>query len=625
MISSKRSLVGRLVLSFSLPSFVVLLLVVGIAYSRANAALREEVFEKLEAVAAVKQAALDAWIDHLYKESLLLSGIPDLVDATAVLADDSSTPREREAARSKIAALFHAAAETQPSISEIFLLSPAGGEVLVSTQPENVGQYRIYDRYYEAGKLAPFIQNVYPSPITLKPTVTLSAPIRDASGALQGVFAVHLSLDYLDASILQRTGLGRSGVVTLVDRHKVFVSGQHYGDLSVSKRADSRAIDEVVEGRSGSGIYPNLDATSVIGVYRWLESRELGLIVEMEEAEALEPARRLAGSIFAAGIVFLAVLILGTYLMARRIARPILSVAQAADRVSQGKLDTKATVRTDDEIGALARSFNGMVEQLAGHYAEMSEKILQLEQAENALHESLEELKGKNDELRRFNYTVSHDLKSPLVTIKGFLGFVEEELRAGHVDDALSDIERISEAADRMHQLLNDLLALSRIGRAHLPPEPCPLEELAREAVDSVAERTALERAEITIDPALPVVLAERGRFLQVFENLIGNALKYMGTQPSPRVEVGMRRNAEGPVVFVRDNGAGIDPAYHEKVFGLFERLSPDVDGTGVGLAIVQRIVESYGGRVWVESEGLGRGSTFCFTLPGGEDEEAPA
>ena len=143
-----------------------------------------------------------------------------------------------------------------------------------------------------------------------------------------------------------------------------------------------------------------------------------------------------------------------------------------------------------------------------------------------------------------------------------------------------------------------------------------------------VAAGTIAERGvEIEIDPRLPTVVGDRVRLLQVLQNLIENAVKYMGEQRSPKIEVGADGGAGGPpdrnpVIYVRDNGMGIDPLYHEKVFGLFERLDATAEGTGVGLALVRRIVELHGGRIWVESEGEGMGSTFCFTLAA---ESAPA
>jgi signal transduction histidine kinase len=122
----------------------------------------------------------------------------------------------------------------------------------------------------------------------------------------------------------------------------------------------------------------------------------------------------------------------------------------------------------------------------------------------------------------------------------------------------------------------------------------------------------------VDIRPGLPVVDGDRHRLLEVLQNLIENAVKFRSGQGEPVVEVGSRPGPDGPVVFVRDNGIGIDPRYHDRVFALFERLDPRVEGTGVGLALVRRIVEVHGGRVWVESDGAGRGSTFCFTLPPG-------
>ena len=240
----------------------------------------------------------------------------------------------------------------------------------------------------------------------------------------------------------------------------------------------------------------------------------------------------------------------------------------------------------------------------------------------------VEELEARNAELARFTYTVSHDLKSPLVTIKGFLGLLERDAQDGDLERMRHDIGRIQAAADRMRKLLEDLLELSRLGRLLNPPARVALGEVACEALALVAGDVAARGVEVEVDRDLPVVVGDRLRLVEVFQNLIENAVKYMGEQPEPRVEVGAGENAGEPVVYVRDNGIGIDPLYHDKVFGLFERLDAATEGTGVGLALVKRIVELHGGRIWVESEGVGRGSTFCFSLPPGgvpaAEAEAP-
>jgi len=235
----------------------------------------------------------------------------------------------------------------------------------------------------------------------------------------------------------------------------------------------------------------------------------------------------------------------------------------------------------------------------------------------------IEELERKNAELERFAYTVSHDLKTPLITIRGHLGLLKQDIAEGDTEQINADMACINNAAGKMHQLLSEVLELSRIGRQVNPPEDVPLKELVDEVVPLVATRIAEQGVEIQVAPELPVLYGDRPRLREVLQNLIENAVKWMGDQPRPCIEIGARQEDDETVCYVRDNGVGIDPRYHEKIFGLFEKLDASVEGTGVGLALVRRIVEVHGGRVWVESEGVGKGATFCFTLPPGPQPAA--
>jgi signal transduction histidine kinase len=237
------------------------------------------------------------------------------------------------------------------------------------------------------------------------------------------------------------------------------------------------------------------------------------------------------------------------------------------------------------------------------------------ERARRQLEQAVQELEKRNAELERFTYAVSHDLRSPLVTVIGFLGAVEDAALDGRIDHVRSDMERIRSAAERMDRLLKELLQLSRAGRVAPAPESVPFGELAREAIALVAGRLRERGVAVEVAKDLPSVYGDRSRLVEVIQNLLDNAAKFMGDEPHPQVELGARSTREGPVFFVRDNGRGIDPRFHDKVFGLFDRLDPQDEGTGIGLALVRRIVEAHGGRVWVESEGVGHGATFCFTL----------
>lgn len=248
--------------------------------------------------------------------------------------------------------------------------------------------------------------------------------------------------------------------------------------------------------------------------------------------------------------------------------------------------------------------------------------ITERKQAEAEREAIIVELEAKNTELERFVYTVSHDLKSPLITIEGFLGFLEQDAIKGNIDQMKDDMARISNATKKMGALLDELLELSRIGRRDNPPEWVPLSDIACEATEMVAGRLKKRDVKVEIALDLPVVYGDRPRLREVLENLLDNAAKFMGDQPNPRVEVGVRRDGGEMIFYVADNGIGIKPQYQGKVFDLFEKLDLGTMGSGVGLAIVKRIVEIHGGQIWVESEGIGRGSTFCFTLPGKEKSE---
>ena len=246
-----------------------------------------------------------------------------------------------------------------------------------------------------------------------------------------------------------------------------------------------------------------------------------------------------------------------------------------------------------------------------------------LKENEKKLEALLAELAAKNAELETFVYSVSHDLKTPIVTIEGFIGALREDFGNLISKDGEKYLDYIGDAARKMELLINDLLELSRIGRLTVKKTEFPFGDLISEVLKTLQPRIEERGIQVNVEEKLPLVYGEKKRLVQVVENLVSNAVKYLGKEnPCPRIEVGVRENDDQKVFFVRDNGIGIEERYFEKIFEVFQRLPAAKkigEGTGIGLAIVKRIIEHHGGRVWLESD-IGKGTTFFFTL---KDKEA--
>ena len=336
-------------------------------------------------------------------------------------------------------------------------------------------------------------------------------------------------------------------------------------------------------------------------------SRELRHFALADLSTEISNLRQTTGiSIAALFFATLLCVIITAVAVNRSIVKPIARLRHLVDHfMTTGQptgLLTSSGYNDKDEVAHLTESFRSMTGQLL-------ENRLQQE-------ELVEELSQRNTELERFTYTVSHDLKSPLVTVNGFIGLLEKDIAAGDRVRANEDMHRIKSATDTMAALLEDLLELSRVGRQVHPSEAVSLTELSELVAETLQVSINDHGAVVEIQSDMPTVFVDKLRMGEVIQNLLENAIKFSGESNEPQIGISASQLQDRVVMRFRDNGIGIDPRYHDSVFGLFNRLDSKVPGTGVGLALVKRIVEIHGGEIWIESAGDGRGSTFCFTLP---------
>ena len=243
--------------------------------------------------------------------------------------------------------------------------------------------------------------------------------------------------------------------------------------------------------------------------------------------------------------------------------------------------------------------------------------INQRKELEEAQQELVEELWQKNLELEQYTSSFSHDLKGPLTSIQLFSGYLAQDMSWGNLDKAREDVTEINQAARTMNQMLVEVQQLSRIGKKNnYLKRRLHFDEVVREALEFHKLSIAENQIKVIIDPGLPFVYGNYEDLCLLMSKLIDNAIKFMGEQEYPMIHIGSNRKENDTVLFVEDNGIGILPDYHERVYKLFEKLDRDSSGVGVGLTIVKRIIDAHHGNIWIESEGKNKGSRFCFSLP---------
>lgn len=458
-------------------------------------------------------------------------------------------------------------------------------------------------------------------PEDLKTSFFIAAPL--IKEGFVGAVVAEINSEGFNKLITDYTGLGTTGetIVALKKGNEAIVIGplrfeaqaafQRKITIGLSELLDVQAA---VQGKDGFGIYTDYRNREVLSAHKYLKAFGWGLVVKMDTSEVLSSANRLRNDLLRASLVLLVAVVLAAILIARSVSRPIKELTKVSRVIAGGNLSARAGIETKDEIGELANSFNRMTDSLVEAKAYAEKKRLEVEEQKELLEKA-------NQELDSFVYTVSHDLRAPLRGVASFAYFLEEDSGNKLDSQGKDHLNEIRKGISRMEKLIEDLLNLSRISRIKNPYEDVNMNVL----LDSVIERIKVDikehRVNLHIQENIPSVYCDKIKVAEVFLNLITNAIKFSSknNKENPKVEVGYSDENDYHKFYVRDNGIGIDPKYHNQVFGIFKRLHSDKEysGTGVGLSIVKRVIDDHGGKIWIESE-LGKGAIFYLTIPKG-------
>jgi signal transduction histidine kinase len=435
----------------------------------------------------------------------------------------------------------------------------------------------------------------------------------------------------------------------------ILAAAGHDPDFRIEQIARGQALDAqiLLEPRAGVSKTLGRFATVTAPVLRFRTDSSAGtkpaaarLAGYVTLSVSQEPEERSLQRVYLilllVGCVVLLLSFPAVYILVYRVLEPIRQLVSATNQITSGDLETRVDVDRPDLIGTLARSFNEMVQHIKRQRQDLADANQDLEakvaQRTMELERTNKRLSNEIAEKEDFLRAVSHDLNAPLRNISGIAGMLLLKHRQSFDPDVIHRLERIEQNVRVETDLIGELLELSRIKTRRGTMEPVDLDQLVRSVAGVFDNDLKSKGIEVTLDSHLPVMLCEQARIRQVFQNLIDNAIKYMGNGAARQIHIGCEQRSGEVEIYVRDTGIGIDPEDIAKVFFVFRRgrnsAAAGVAGKGVGLASVKSIIENYNGSISVESE-LGRGSTFRFTLStrpcpmtvqnDGDDLEEPA
>lgn len=607
------SIKARLLIFAFCIALIPIAIITTIYYFHSRNALKFEIIEKLKGVAESRERHILSAMERKKVRTIDFSSDGFIRNSFEKIVRGRSSQQE-----AVIRLNTYLKKNKQPLYSQHLLaiiLVDRSGKVVSSTDEKFVGKdfsgQDVFVQGIQKGYGKTCVGQPHYSPDLDENCIFISAPIISRHGSVAlGVLINAYNLITLDEITTNHIGMGETGEVYLVNRDMImFTESRFLEDVPLKLIVDTEPVRRIIENSEEMvGIYKDYRGQSVVGVSTDLPEYNWILLAETNKTEAFAPLKMLSIIALILGVVGAATVTSFGIVFAVSTSRPIEDLTKATERLARGDLEHRVKITRKDEIGFLANSFNSMAEELA-------RVINEHKRTEKELKHYSSELKRSNEELQHFAYIASHDLQEPLRMISSYLQLIKRRYKGNLDADADEFIHYAVDGANRLQTMINGLLEYSRVDTHGKSFELADCEVVLQQALTNLKVMIEENIATITHDP-LPTVMADGSQLLLVFQNLITNAIKFRGNEP-PRIHISAKHKENEWIFSVHDNGIGIEPEYHGRLFVIFRRLhSREYPGVGLGLSICKKVVKRHGGRIWVESE-PGKGSTFYFTIPG--------
>ena len=613
--TSGLSIKSKLLLLILSISLVPIASITVIHYFNARGALKRQALEKVTAIAESKKFHIFSLIEAIKARTAGFSSDGFIRDSLEKIVHNKDTKED-----SVIGLKRHLLFNKKPLDRHVVAIAvlDINGKVVAASDERCFGQDMSGQEVFTRGLSETYFDK--PRKISFLDTkcFLVSSPLSSKkTGELIGVIINVYDIDIISEVTADRTGMGETGEVVLgqkIGDDIVFLNALHYAPeaaLEKSVSIDDPTVEPLRLALSGNnGVVEALDyrGTTVMAAYQFMPDIDWGLVVKMDKTEVFAPVRLMGIVAIIVGCICSVVAAGIGIPFAISTTRPIRDLKLAVERFVSGDMEYRVNTGRKDELGVLAGSFNHMAEKL-------SEEISGREQAQENLKQVVEELERSNKELEQLAYVASHDLQEPLRMVASYVQLLQRRYKDKIDDDANDFIAYAVDGAKRMQGLINDLLSYSRVGSRGKDFDPIDCETVLDRVVCNLEASIKGSGAVVTHD-SIPTVMADRSQIVQLFQNLIGNAIKYCN-EDIPSIHISAKENGKDIIFSVNDNGIGIDPQYYERIFTIFQRLhgKEEYSGTGIGLAICKKIVKRHGGRIWLESQ-PGKGATFYFTIP---------